>query len=394
MFPSNLPSELNQGLEAPLQLVLFIDHRAGVEEQVQRIRAHLQQLTSEFSFDLKIVDVSEQPYLAEHFRLIATPSLIKMSPEPRQTLAGRKLLEQLDSWWPRWQQQVRDLQAEQANPSAVTDPPSSPSPSLSSAAELLRMDDQLFDLTRDNEALRDQLQFKDRIIAMLAHDLRNPLTAASIALETLEGQWNREEQDPGIPKLDEAMLQRLTLHARSQIQVIERMITNLLLAARGKSAELEIQPRRLDLKALFSQVVEDLNPTFSQKQQRVNTDIPADLPLVLADADRVRQVLINLLENASKYTPKQGLIEVSMLHRTTQKVQVSVCDNGLGIPPDKQERIFEDEFRLKRDEHLEGYGLGLALCRRIIRAHYGHIWVDSTPGEGSCFHFTLPVYVG
>jgi two-component system, OmpR family, clock-associated histidine kinase SasA len=394
MFPSDLPSELNQGLEAPLQLVLFIDHRAGVEEQVQRIRAHLQQLTSEFSFDLKIVDVSEQPYLAEHFRLIATPALIKMSPEPRQTLAGRKLLEQLDSWWPRWQQQVRDVQAEQANPSAETDPPPSPSPSLSSAAELLRMDDQLFDLTRDNEALRDQLQFKDRIIAMLAHDLRNPLTAASIALETLEGQWNREEQDPGIPKLDEAMLQRLTLHARSQIQVIERMITNLLLAARGKSAELEIQPRRLDLKALFSQVVEDLNPTFSQKQQRVNTDIPADLPLVLADADRVRQVLINLLENASKYTPKQGLIEVSMLHRTTQKVQVSVCDNGLGIPPDKQERIFEDEFRLKRDEHLEGYGLGLALCRRIIRAHYGHIWVDSIPGEGSCFHFTLPVHIG
>jgi two-component system, OmpR family, clock-associated histidine kinase SasA len=266
-------------------------------------------------------------------------------------------------------------------------------PSLDSAAELLLLDDQVFNLTRAKEALEDQLQFKDRIISMLAHDLRNPLTGASIALETLEGQWDRE-RDPAVPQLDEAMLLRLTQHARTQIQVIERMITNLLLAARGKIAEIEIQPRRLDLKALFYKVAEDLDPTFRQKQQRVNTDIPGDLPMVLADEDRVRQVLINLLENASKYTPQQGLIEVSMLHRTTQKVEVSICDNGLGIPVDKQERIFEDEFRLQRDEHLEGYGLGLALCRRIIRAHYGYIWVDSSPGQGSCFHFTLPVYKG
>jgi two-component system, OmpR family, clock-associated histidine kinase SasA len=393
MFASDPYFELNDGSEAPLQLVLFVDHRAGVEEQIHCIREHLHQQPSEFSFDLKIVDVSKHPYLAEHFRLIATPSLIKISPEPRQTLAGGKLLEQLETWWPRWQQQLHDMQVEQTRPTAgVTESPAHPS--LDSAAELLRLDDQVFDLTKENESLQDQLQFKDRIISMLAHDLRNPLTAASIALETLEGQWDRENRDPEVPKLDEAMLLRLTLHARTQMQVIERMITNLLLAARGKSAELEIKPKRLDLKALFTEIAADLNPTFSQKQQRINTDIPVDLPLVLADADRVRQVFTNLLENASKYTPKQGLVEVSMLHRTTQKVQVSICDNGLGIPPDKQERIFEDEFRLQRDEHLEGYGLGLALCRRIIRAHYGHIWVDSTPGQGSCFHFTLPVYQG
>jgi two-component system, OmpR family, clock-associated histidine kinase SasA len=81
-----------------------------------------------------------------------------------------------------------------------------------------------------------------------------------------------------------------------------------------------------------------------------------------------------------------------VLHRTTQKVQVSIMDDGPGIPIEKQKAIFHDAFRLERDELQEGYGIGLALCQRIIRAHYGQIWVDSTPNEGSSFNFTLPVY--
>jgi two-component system clock-associated histidine kinase SasA len=121
-------------------------------------------------------------------------------------------------------------------------------------------------------------------------------------------------------------------------------------------------------------------------------DIPSDLPLVYADPERVRQVLINLLDNAIKYAPAQGTIAISVLHRTTQKVQVSICDNGPGVPEENHERIFEEHFRLKRDEAQEGYGIGLALCQRIVRAHYGQIWVDSVPNQGSCFHFTLPVY--
>jgi two-component system, OmpR family, clock-associated histidine kinase SasA len=106
----------------------------------------------------------------------------------------------------------------------------------------------------------------------------------------------------------------------------------------------------------------------------------------------LRQLLVNLLDNATKYTPQGGQISLSVLHRTSQKVQVTVCDTGPGIPPEKQERIFEGHFRLERDEKQEGYGLGLALCRRIAQAHYGQIWVDSSPNRGSSFHFTLPVY--
>ena len=102
----------------------------------------------------------------------------------------------------------------------------------------------------------------------------------------------------------------------------------------------------------------------------------------------------NLLDNAAKYTAEGGKIDISALHRTTQKVQVSIHDTGPGIPKENRERIFEESFRLQRDQEKDGYGLGLALCQRIIRAHYGQIWVDSVCGEGSYFNFTLPVYQG
>ena len=119
--------------------------------------------------------------------------------------------------------------------------------------------------------------------------------------------------------------------------------------------------------------------------------IPLNLPSVYGDEELIRQVVVNLLENATKYTPEGGKISFHIIHRTSQKVQVSVSDTGPGIPEEKQERIFEGHFRLQRDEAKEGYGLGLALCRKIIGAHYGQIWVDSVPGQGSSFHFTLPV---
>jgi two-component system clock-associated histidine kinase SasA len=172
------------------------------------------------------------------------------------------------------------------------------------------------------------------------------------------------------------------------------MITDILQAARGASSELQIQPQKLDLGMLCTDVLEHLRHRFQSKAQRVEQDIPSDLPVIFADGERIRQVLINLLENAIKYTPAGGTIQLSVLHRTSQKVQVSVCDNGPGIPLENQEQIFEDRFRLKRDENKEGYGIGLSLCQRIVRAHYGQIWVDSTPNKGSCFHFTLPVFRG
>jgi len=135
-----------------------------------------------------------------------------------------------------------------------------------------------------------------------------------------------------------------------------------------------------------------LQQRLQEKQLSLTTELPNDLPTVYADGNQIKRVLINLLDNAIKYTPVGGQVSVVALHRTTQKVQVMVADTGPGIPRENRDKIFEESYRLQRDSAQEGYGLGLALCQRIIRAHYGQIWVDSVSGEGSAFYFTLPVF--
>jgi two-component system, OmpR family, clock-associated histidine kinase SasA len=422
--------------EVPLQLLLFVDRRTRSSEQVRSIRATLKQKKLDFPFELQVIDVGEKPYLAEHFRLVATPSLIKVHPEPRQILAGGNLLPQLELCWSQWQRSAEDfvpapeadgLQSARVPPptdlaassdvaSAASSPsgaavessilePSSPiTPtelaqaiakpgavqSIARSSDLIHLSDEVFRLKRERESLENQLRFKDQIISMLAHDLRNPLTATSIALETLE--MGHSETEGWSSRLTPALTAQLLKHARIQTRAIDRMITEILQASRGATSELRLQAKQLDLGKLCRSILDYCGEQFHAKSLHVKTDIPSDLPIVLADEERIRQVLVNLLDNAIKYTPTGGTIEVSILHRTTQKVQVSIGDNGPGIPEENLERIFEDRFRLERDTAKEGYGLGLSLCRRIIRAHYGQIWADSVLHQGSCFHFTLPVF--
>lgn len=379
--------------KASLQLLLFVDKRPISSERIRQIRNRLKELAvnSPYPYELQVVDVSEQPPLAEYFKLVATPSLIKIHPEPRQTLAGADLVAQLENWWSRWQRSIDDyLIKSKSQPDQLNgDDVKSQIQSVAQSAEFLRLSDEVFRLQREKEELQDQLQFKDQIIAILAHDLRNPLTTLSIALETLEMGLSREVKHP---RMTPELISQIIRQARTQARALDRMITDILQVARERGAEIRIQPQELDLGKLCLEVIERLQDQFRSKAHRVYTDIPADLPKVHADPERIRQVLVNLLDNASKYTPNGGQVHVSILHRTTQKVQVSICDSGPGIPTGSKERIFDDRFRLQRDENMEGYGIGLALCKRIVQAHYGQIWVDSEPTQGSCFHFTLLVY--
>ena len=380
--------------EVPLQILLFVDQRPNAKEQIQQIRRFLNDLRADYPFELQVIDVGEQPYLAEHFRLVATPALIKIHPDPRQTLTGMNLVAQLKDCWSHWQTSVESFLENQVELKSTVDQApfvsASKISSIAHSSELLQLTDEIFNLKQEKEDLQAQLQFKDQIISMLAHDLRNPLTAASIAIETLE-IGHKAQEGQGY-RLTSAMTAQLLKHGRSQIRTIDRMITDILQSARGTSAELQIVPQKLELGALCDSVLENLEERFRAKSQQVNTDIPTDLPIVYADTERVRQVLTNILDNAAKYTPIDGTIHVSILHRTAQKVQVSICDNGPGVPEENRDRIFEDHFRLQRDQAQDGYGIGLSLCQRIVRAHYGQIWVDSVPNQGSCFHFTLPVY--
>lgn len=376
--------------ETPLQLLLFVDRRPNSSEKIRQIRNCLKELGGNNSYDLQVIDVSDQPHLAEHFKLVATPTLIKIAPEPRQTLAGSNLVEQLEKCWSRWQKtsdEVNLLNGD-GEPPEFTGKTAN---TIAYSAEVLRLSDEIFRLQQEKEELREQVQFKDRLIAMLAHDLRNPLTAASIALETLELGIETKGRTAN-PRLTPELMSQLLKHARTQTKAIDRMITDVLQAAKGSGIGFQIQPQELQLGNLCKDVLSQLKRQYQRKSQTIVTDIPSDLPNVYADPERVRQVLVNLIDNAIKYTPDKGNIHISILHRTTQKVQVSICDDGPGIPDENQELIFEDRFRLKRDEAKDGYGIGLSVCQRVIRAHYGQIWVDSMQNQGSCFHFTLPVY--
>ncbi|RCJ33702.1 histidine kinase [Nostoc punctiforme NIES-2108] len=366
--------------EAPLQLLLFVDGRPKSRQQVQRIRAYLKELQAEYSFELQTIDVGQQPYLAEHFKLVATPALIKIHPEPRQVLAGSNIIAQLKNWWPRWQAAVdaylklqEDLQERIDDTARVTSPKSTIR-SVAVSAELIRLSDEIFRLKQEKDNLQEQLQFKDRVIAMLAHDLRNPLTAAAIAIETLQSNYNLETGQ--FQRLKPSLTAHLLKQARNQTKVIDRMIADLLQVGRGKDTEFPILPQKVQLGKLCLDVLEELCDRYTAKSQEVETDIPNDLPYVYADPERIRQVLVNLLDNAIKYTPEGGKISVAGLHRTTQKVQFSIGDTGPGIPVENRDRIFENHFRLQRDEGTEGYGIGLCLCQRIVLAHYGQISVD------------------
>lgn len=379
----------NNRPEALLQLLLFVDERPSSQEQVRRLHKYLDELKMDHQFELEVVNVGEQPYLAEHFKLVATPALVKIHPPPRQTIAGTNLVAQLAEWWPRWKESTENYHKLQVD-SWASGGTQLPISSFAHVAEVIRTSEEIFRLKQEKQELQQQLQFKDRIIAMLAHDLRNPLTAVSIALETLETNLDRNNSQPS--RLTPSLIAQLIRQARNQTRAMERLITDILQGTQGNNGTIRIVPQKLNLAELCREVLNCLKHRFESKSQILKTDIPSDLPCVYADPERIRQVLVNLLDNANKYTPLGGVIELSVLHRTAQKIQVTVCDTGPGIPMETCDRIFEDNFRLKRDEQQEGYGIGLSLCQRIIRSHYGRIWVDSSPNQGSCFHFTLPVY--
>lgn len=384
--------------EAPLQLLLFVDERPKSRLQVQQIRSYLKQLQLEYDFELQVIDVGKQPHLAEHFKLVATPALIRIHPEPRQVLAGTNIVSQLKTWWSRWQASVESyLKIQQDLKQSVENDPNGyikksqiPANSVAISSEIIELSDEVFRLKQEKQQLQEQLQFKDRVIGMLAHDLRNPLTAAIIAIDTLKNNFDSEDGE--FKRIKPALTAHILNHARTQTKVIEKMITDLLQVGRGNDTKIPISPQKIALGNLFLQVLEELSESCRVKSLKIETDIPQDLPYVYADPERIRQVVINLMDNAIKYTPPQGKIVVAGLHRTSQKVQFSIGDSGQGIPEENRDRIFEDRFRLERDEATDGYGIGLSLCQKIVQAHYGQIWVDSAPTGGAWFHFILPVY--
>ena len=238
------------------------------------------------------------------------------------------------------------------------------------------------DLVRRNDEIR-------RFYQTVAHELRTPLTSsrefASILRDGLAGPVNDEQR-------------RYLDYVVDGCDHLARSIDDLFDAARIETGRLQLSPERLDLARLVEDTVEGLRPQAELAGLELGLDVAGELPPVNADAERVYQVLANLVGNAFKFTPAGGRVEVGVEHLGTEGVlSVHVRDTGHGLHAAELDRIFDrlyqvaDETGRAPPESTSGLGLGLHIARDLVRLHGGELSVASEPERGSTFTFTLPV---
>jgi signal transduction histidine kinase len=225
-------------------------------------------------------------------------------------------------------------------------------------------------------------KLKSDFVATVSHELRTPLAAVYGAAMTLRR---------GDIELDRDRRDRLLAVISSESDRLARIINEVLAASRLESGTFALAVESCDPKGLTLQVV-DAARIHVANDIRIELAAPEQLPEVAADPDMVRQVLANLIENAVKYSPAGGRVLVS-LEPHEGRVLFAVRDEGLGIPPREQERIFEKFYRLDPNltRGVGGTGLGLYICRELVRRMGGRIWVASREHEGSTFFFELPL---
>jgi two-component system phosphate regulon sensor histidine kinase PhoR len=230
--------------------------------------------------------------------------------------------------------------------------------------------------------LRRLERVRQDFVANVSHEFRTPLTAIQGFAETLlAGALDDPENR-----------RRFVEIIRDHAARLARLTEDLLKLSRIEAGQLALEFQPVSLHQLVDACIETALVKTEPRHLTLDVILPPDLPEVRGDASRLREVLQNLLDNAAQYTPPGGRIEVSAL-RTGQQVVVTVADTGIGIPQAEQGRIFERFYRVDADRSREagGTGLGLSIARHIVEAHGGRIWVDSTVGEGSRFHFSLPL---
>ncbi len=232
------------------------------------------------------------------------------------------------------------------------------------------------DITRE----REQEEQRSTFISVISHELQTPIAIIKGYASTLA----RTDA-----MLDPEALRSRLLAVEEETDRLNKLVGNLLYASRIQAGGLQMEIAPLDLARLVQGVVRRLRA--KSPDCSVTLDIPLQLPTVIADRDRIEEVLQNLLDNAIKYSPQHPTVTVTC-RATGDEVVVSVSDAGIGISLRDQEQIFHRFQRI--GNHLTstspGAGLGLYICRAIVEAHGGQIWVESTLHEGSTFSFSLP----
>ena len=220
---------------------------------------------------------------------------------------------------------------------------------------------------------------RDEMLGIVAHDLRNPLNTIIMATDLVMDL-------PGDAPVSKS---RSTMEMiRRASDRMNRLIQDLLDVKRIEGGRLAVEPRPESIASVVSEAVEMLRPLATGASLSLSTEVPADLPRGLIDPPRIHQVLSNLVGNSIKFTPPGGSITVTA-EPLTDSVRISVIDTGPGIAPEQVSHLFSRYWQGRQNDR-RGIGLGLTISKGIVEAHGGRIWVESAPGEGSRFHFTVP----
>jgi signal transduction histidine kinase len=241
----------------------------------------------------------------------------------------------------------------------------------------------LRDVTHETEVERQRSAF----VAAVSHELRAPLTVIQGYSETLRDDLDRHDWNPEVER-------DLIDIVRTSADTLGRLVENLLDAATLEVGVLRLQPEPVRIERIAKRLVERRDGLADHHSLRV--EAAPGLPLALVDPLRVEQVLTNLIDNAIKYSPEGGPVVVRIDGRSGDaELTVSVRDHGLGLAAEQAERVFERFYRAGDPVGgaPRGVGLGLFLCKRLVQAQGGRIWVESTPGNGSTFTFTLPTLI-
>lgn len=239
----------------------------------------------------------------------------------------------------------------------------------------------LTEIREAEQALRRAVRAREEVVAVVSHDLRNPLgtitAGAELLVELDLPPERRREHLAGIRRAAERM---------------NRMIRDLLDVSRIEAGGLKVDARPTPPARLLQEAAEMARPLTREASLKLECETAEELPSVAADRDRILQVFSNLVGNAVKFTPGGGTIRLAAC-RGDGGVVFEVADTGPGIAPEDQEYLFDRFWQVDRSDR-EGAGLGLAIVRGIVEAHEGRVWVESSPGEGSRFRFALPAADG
>lgn len=239
--------------------------------------------------------------------------------------------------------------------------------------------DKFADLARQAEVNAEREKVRNALLTSVSHALKTPLSAIAGAASSLTEQKDR---------LEPAARHDLAQIINGEAARLNRLVANLLemTGLESGSAKAKREPHRME--AVISRALARLEKQLSR--HRVTTRTPPDLPMVPLDAILMEEVFVNLLENASEYSPPGSEIEIGAT-AAGGEVTVEVADRGPGIVPGDEERIFEEFYRRGGPDGNSAAGLGLTICRTVVEAHGGRIWAENRPGGGASFRFTLPV---